>query len=144
MTRTISNLRRGLLICGLLALACAPAAAPAARPANVEVVVTLKRPPLAEAFVRQHTLAFSSFARPHRLLLSAPASRNYLRQLDSAQRALLARVQARIPRAKVRWRFGVVLNGFAVVVPSSELADLTRMAGVEVWPSVGYHTLLDM
>src|SRR6476469_2169093 len=82
LTRTISNLRRGLLICGLVALACAPAAAPAARPANVEVVVTLKRPPLAEAFVRQHTLAFSSFARPHRLLLSTPASRNYLRQLD--------------------------------------------------------------
>ena len=64
-TRTISGLRRGLLICGLLALAVAPAA----HAANVEVVVTLKAPPLAEVFARHGTLAFSSFARPNRLLL---------------------------------------------------------------------------
>jgi subtilisin family serine protease len=139
-TRTISGLRRGLLICGLLALA----AAPAAHAGNAEVVVTLKSPPLAEVFARHRTLAFSSFARPNRLLLSAPASRHYLQQLDSAQRALQARIHARIPRALVRWRFGVVLNGFAVVVPRSELANLSRIAGAQVWPSIGYHTLLDM
>ncbi|MGZ8795179.1 MAG: S8 family peptidase [Gaiellaceae bacterium] len=137
---TISTLRRGLLICGLFALAIAPAA----HAANVEVVVTLKSPPLAEVFARHGTLAFSSFARPNRLLLSAPASRNYLQQLDSAQRALQARIQTRIPRALVRWRFGVVLNGFAVVVPHSELDNLSRIAGAQVWPSIGYHTLLDM
>jgi len=108
------------------------------------VVVTLKSPPLAEMFARHGTLAFSSFARPNRLLLSAPASRNYLQQLDSAQRALQARIQTRIPEARVRWRFGVVLNGFAVVVPRSELAKLSRVAGLQVWPSIGYHTLLDM
>jgi hypothetical protein len=111
--------------------------APAAHAANVEVVVTLKSPPLAEAFARQHTLAFSAFAQPNRLLLSAPASRNYLHQLDAAQRALQARIHTRIPRARVRWRFGVVLNGFAVVVPSSQLAKLSRIAGVQVWPSIG-------
>jgi hypothetical protein len=43
----------------------------------------------------------------------------------------------------VRWRFGVVLNGFAVVVPRSELAKLSRIARAQVWPSIGYHTLLD-
>ena len=134
------GLRRGLLICGLVALAVAPAA----HAANAEVVVTLKSPPLAEMFARHGTLAFSSFARPNRLLLSAPASRNYLQQLDSAQRALQARIQTRIPEARVRWRFGVVLNGFAVVVPRSELAKLSRVAGLQVWPSIGYHTLLDM
>jgi subtilisin family serine protease len=107
------------------------------------VVVTLKAPPLADVFARQGTLAFSSFARPKRLLLSAPASRNYLRQLDMAQRALQARIHTRIPLARVRWRFGVVLNGFAVVVPGSELAALSRVAGAKVWPSIGYHTLLD-
>ena len=104
----------------------------------------MKSPPLAEMFARHGTLAFSSFARPNRLLLSAPASRNYLQQLDSAQRALQARIQTRIPEARVRWRFGVVLNGFAVVVPRSELAKLSRVAGLQVWPSIGYHTLLDM
>jgi subtilisin family serine protease len=107
------------------------------------VVVTLKAPPLAEVFARHDTLAFSSFARPHRLLFAAPETRNYLRRLDSAQRALQARIQARIPVARVRWRFGVVLNGFAVVVPHSELARLSRVAGAQVWPSIGYHTLLD-
>ena len=133
------GLRRGLLICGLLGLAVAPAA----HAANVEVVVTLKSPPLAEVFNRNRTLAFSSFARPNRLLLSAPASQNYLHQLDAAQRALQARIHTRIPQARVRWRFGVVLNGFAVVVPRSQLDKLTRVAGIQVWPSIGYHTLLD-
>jgi subtilisin family serine protease len=139
INRTISNLRRGLLICGLLALSLAPAA----HAGNVEVLVTLKAPPLAEVFARHGTLAFSSFARPNRLLLSAPASRDYLRQLDSSQRALQSRIHRRIPRAQVRWRFGVVLNGFAVVVPRSQLATLSRTAGVQVWPSISYHTLLD-
>jgi len=107
------------------------------------VLVTLKAPPLAEAFARHRTLAFSSFASPNRLLLSAPASRDYLRGLDSSQRALQRRIRAKIPGAQVRWRFGVVLNGFAVVVPRSRLATLSRTAGAQVWPSIGYHTLLD-
>ncbi len=105
--------------------------------------MTLKAPPLAEAFARHRTLAFSSFASPNRLLLSAPASRDYLRGLDSSQRALQRRIRAKIPGAQVRWRFGVVLNGFAVVVPRSRLATLSRTAGAQVWPSIGYHTLLD-
>jgi subtilisin family serine protease len=139
ISRTISNLRRGLLICGLLALA----AAPAARAGNVEVLMTLKAPPLAKVFAHRRTLAFSSFARPNRLLLSAPASRDYLRRLDSSQSGLQDRIRAKIPRARVRWRFGVVLNGFAVVVPRSQLAVLLRTAGARVWPSIRYHTLLD-
>jgi subtilisin family serine protease len=109
------------------------------------VLVTLKAPPLARVFVQDRTLAFSSFARPSRLLLTAPASRAYLRRLDSAQRALQARIRTRIPGARVRWRFGVVLNGFAVVVPRSQLARLSRLTGTaQVWPSIGYHTLLDV
>jgi subtilisin family serine protease len=120
------------------------ALAPAAHAANVEVVVTLKAPPLAKVFAGQRTLAFSSFARPNRLLLSAPASRTYLQRLDTARRALQARIRTTIPRAQVRWRFGVVLNGFAVIVPRSDLAKLSLVPGAKVWPTVGYHTLLDM
>ena len=104
----------------------------------------MKSPPLAEVFARRGTLAFSSFARPRRLLLSAPASRIELQRLDLAQRALEARIHTRIPAAQVRWRFGVVLNGFAVVVPRSDLDKLSRVEGLQVWPSIGYHTLLDM
>ena len=103
----------------------------------------MKAPPLAEVFARHDTLAFSSFARPNRLLRTAPESRSYLRRLDTAQRALQGRIHAEIPRARVRWRFGVVLNGFAVVVPGSALARLSRVMGAQVWPSIEYHTLLD-
>jgi subtilisin family serine protease len=139
--RTIFGLRRGLLICGLLGLALAPAAH--AEP--VEVVVTMKQPPLAEIFAGDRSLAFSSFARPRRLLLRAAASQAYLRRLDTAQRTLEARIRASVPRARVRWRYGVVLNGFAVVVPRGQVGRLARLAGVEkVWPTIRYHSLLDV
>ena len=139
--RTIFGLRRGLLICGLLGLALAPAAH--AEP--VEVVVTLKQPPLAEVFARDRSLAFSSFVRPRRLLLRAPASQVYLRRLESRQRTLAARVRASIPRARVRWRYGVVLNGFAVVIQREQIARLERLTGVDkVWPTSRYHSLLDV
>ena len=104
----------------------------------------MKEPPLAEAFAHARTLAFSSFTQPHRLLLDAPASRDYLHRLTLGQRALAARIHARIPQATVRWRFGVVLNGFAVVLPRAQLGRLARVGGVaRVWPSIAYHPLLD-
>ncbi len=106
--------------------------------------MTLKKPPLAEVFAHNRTLAFSTFARPHRLLLDAPASTAYLGRLASAQRALQARIRAAIPGAGVRWRYDVVLNGFAVVLPRSQLDRLANVPGVaRVWPNVGYHPLLD-
>ena len=52
-SRTISGLKRGLLI-----FVVALGLAPVAHAGNVEVVVTLKAPPLAQAFVHQRTLAF--------------------------------------------------------------------------------------
>jgi len=118
--------------------------APVAHAGNVEVVVTLKAPPLAQAFVHQRTLAFSSFARPQRLLLAAPASRTYLDRLAQAQRIVQSRIRDAVPTAQARWQYGVVLNGFAVVVPQNQVAGLARVAGVaQVWPSVTYHSLLD-
>jgi subtilisin family serine protease len=138
-SRTISGLKRGLLI-ALAALAFAPVA----HARDVEVVVTLKEPPLAQAFVGTRTLAFSSFARPQRLLLSAPASRSYLDGLAQAQRLVTDRIRAAIPTARTRWHYRVVLNGFAVVVPQSRLARLANVPGVaQVWPSVSYYPLLD-
>jgi subtilisin family serine protease len=138
-SRTISVLKRGLLIA-----VAALAVVPAAHAGNVEVVVTLKAPPLAQAFVKQRTLAFSSFARPQRLLLSAPSSRSYLDRLARSQRAVQTRIRAVIPAARFRWQYGVVLNGFAVVVPQSRLARLANLPGVaQVWPNASYHPLLD-
>ena len=104
----------------------------------------MKQPPLAEIFARDRSLQFSSFARPHRLLLGAPASVAYLRRLASGQRVVQARIRAAMPSVRIHWRYGVVVDGFAVVVPSGEVDRLARVPGVErVWPSLTYHPLLD-
>jgi subtilisin family serine protease len=98
--------------------------APASGPA-VEVVVTLKAPPL------------STFGRS---LLSATHA-GYLHQVDAAQNELARRVIAAIPGARIRWRYRLVANGFAVVVPSNAVGALARIPGVDtVWPSVRYHS----
>ncbi len=142
-SRTISGLKRGLLIlAAAVALALTPAAQASSR--SVEVVVTLEAPPLAQAFIRARTLAYSSFARPHRLLLGAPASRDYLARLATTQRLVAARIRAAIPLARARWHYGVVLDGFSVVVPRNRVDRLARVPGVaRVWPSYTYHELLD-
>ena len=36
------------------------------------------------------------------------------------------RIRVAIPHSRVRWQYGVVLNGFAVVVPRTELTRLGR------------------
>ena len=138
-SRTISDLKRGLFIF-LAALAFAPVA----RAGSVEIVVTLEAPPLAEAFVQQRTLAFSSFAHPRRLLLAAPASQVYLARLARVRAAVRGRIAAAIPTARTRWQYGIVLNGFTVVVPQESVALLARVPGVaKVWPSATYRALLD-
>jgi subtilase family protein len=104
----------------------------------------MQQPSLATVFARERTLAFSSFARPSRLLFGAPASRDYLRRLGANQRRLQARVRSAIPAAQMRWRYGVVLNGFAVVVPRERVDRLARIPGVaRVWPGIRYRALLD-
>jgi subtilisin family serine protease len=106
----------------------------------------LKQPPLAQAFTAlpSHTLAYSSFARPQRLLADTPASRSYLYRLRLDQVAVASRIRAAIPSTDVRWHYGVVVNGFAVVVPRSRLATLARVPGVDqVWPSLTFHADLD-
>jgi subtilisin family serine protease len=116
----------------------------AGRTRNVEVVVTLKAPPLAQAFLPERTVAYSSFARPQRLVLTTPASRTYLDGLARTQRLVARRIAVAIPGARVRWHYGVLLNGLAVVVPQDRVSRLADVAGVEkVWPNVTYHALLD-
>jgi len=62
--------------------------------------------------------------------------------MRAAQDALAQRVSSTIPGSIVRWRYSIVANGFAVVVPRSQLARLAAVPGVDrVWPSVRYHTL---
>jgi subtilisin family serine protease len=145
----VGGLRRLVLVLsamlGSLALLAVAGAGISARPAAaglVEVVVTLPQPPLAEAIQRDRGLARAA-TKNRRLNLRATASVSYLRTLASAQRALQARIETAIPAAHVHWHYGVVLNGLAVLVPQSELARLSAVKGVTVWPSVTYHALLN-
>jgi subtilisin family serine protease len=91
----------------------------------VEVVVTLKAP------------ALSAFGRS----LQSASHADYLRRVDAAQNVLARRVLAAVPGAQIRWRYRLVANGFAVVVPSNATAELARIPGVDdVWPNVRYHS----
>jgi subtilisin family serine protease len=135
-------------VLGSLIVLSAAGASTAARPGGparaglVEVVVTLPQPSLATAIARDRQLSARA-TRNRRLDVRLPASVSYLRSLASAQRTLQARIRTRIPAAVVRWHYGVVLNGLAVAVPPDRLADLRRIPGATVWPSVTYHELLN-
>jgi subtilisin family serine protease len=133
-----------VLAAPLLATAGGAAGRPSRPPggAPVEVVVTLPQAPLAEAIRTNRSLA-SAATRRRRLDVRAPASVRYLRTLARAQRSLQARIERTVPGASVRWRYGVVLDGLAVVVPRHELPALEHLPGVRVWPSLRYHALLD-
>jgi hypothetical protein len=90
----------------------------------VEVVVTLKAP------------ALSAFGRS----LQSVSHADYLRRVDAAQNVLAQRIVAAVPGAQIRWRYRLVANGFAVVVPSGAAGELARIPGVAaVWPNVRYH-----
>ena len=124
----------------LPALSGATRSHPAAGPGPlVEVVAVLDAPALADAG-GMRTLTAHGAAR--RLDLRAPAATSYLRRLASSQRALEAHLRSEIPGVVVRRRYGVVVDGLALVVPQRELAALERTPGIaRVYPSVTYHAL---
>lgn len=125
----MAAVRRGLLlslVC-LLLLATGSARAERAAPQGdlVEVVVSLSQKPLAT----------TRWAAGRQL---------QARTLESSQRSLAARIEAALPQAQVRWRYKLVANGMAVVVPRSQLGRLAVLPGVEtIYPSVRYRTQLD-
>jgi subtilisin family serine protease len=113
----------------LCALALASAAARAEqRPADgelVEVVVGLSQRPLATT-------------------QWAAGRQVQSRTLMSSQRALAARIETNLPAAQVRWRYQLVANGMAVVLPRSQLHSLQSLPGVaRIYPSLRYRPLLD-
>jgi subtilisin family serine protease len=57
------------------------------------------------------------------------------------QAAAIRTMQLAIPEATVRWRYHLVLNGFSVVLPRSQVARLASLPGLTVWPNVTYHAL---
>ncbi|HZP30651.1 MAG TPA: S8 family serine peptidase, partial [Acidimicrobiia bacterium] len=137
-------MKRAVLIgaVALGALTLSPAAQPARTDGLVEVVVGLEAPPLAEAITQSRVL--TGRVKAQRLDLRSPTSLGYLGSLASAQRTLAARITAAIPAARITWRYRVVLDGMAVLLPRSELPRLAATPGVaRVWPNVAYRPLLD-
>jgi hypothetical protein len=105
----------------------------------VEVVVTLPRAPLALEIGRSRSLATAR--RGHSVDVRAPAAVSYLRTLAATQQAFDARLAADVPDARVRWHYGVALDGVSVLLPASQLASLRSVPGATVWPTVTYHSL---
>jgi subtilisin family serine protease len=94
--------------------------------ATSEVIVTLKAPGLAV------------FGRS---LLSA-RHQVYGKELAAAQAQAIANLRAAIPSVKIAWRYRIVADGFALVVPTKDVGRLTTITGIaKVWPNLTYHSL---
>jgi subtilisin family serine protease len=66
------------------------------------------------------------------------------RTMLSAQTRVAEAIRTTLPGSQVRWRYRLVANGMAVVVPRVELARLSSLPGVaRIYPSVRYRPLLD-
>src|SRR5438477_1817679 len=93
----------------------------------VEVVVELKRPPLATA-----------------MGLRARRSPGYLHALEAGQARVERLIAAAVPSARVRWRYRYVLDGLAVIAPRNEVDRLAVLPGVaRVYPSAEYQSLVE-
>jgi subtilisin family serine protease len=131
------------LLAPFLALLALALAAPAqAAAGEVDVVVELEAPSLADAVASSRVLAGSPAAR--RVDARSPFGRAHLRALAAGHERLEDTLGQALPEADVRWRYGVVLNGVALSLPAAEVARLTSLPGVaRVYPSVRYRSRLD-
>ena len=82
--------------------------------------------------------ALTAFGRS----LTSARHHAYARQLAAAQAQAVRNLLAAAPGAQIRWRYRIVANGFAVVLPTAELPRLSHIPGIaRVWPNVTYHSL---
>ena len=116
-----------MLVAAALAAASVSGAGRAAQALpTTEVIVTLKAP------------ALTAFGRS----LTSARHHVYARELAAAQAQAARNLLTAAPGARIRWRYRLVANGFAVVLPTGELPQLAHVPGVaRVWPNVTYHSL---
>ena len=140
LVRTILRLRRAVFL-GVLLLAALPALASARGPAPVsdgrlvQVVVELSSP----------SAARSELPRSQgRVDLDARATLRRLTRLRVEQEQVAGRIADAVPAAQVRWRYRVVMNALAVVVPADSVARLEQVDGIAaVHTSSRYRPQLD-
>jgi subtilisin family serine protease len=129
------RLRLGVFIAVVFALA-APGSAWAR---DVEVVVRLDSPGVAEA--NAHSRVLTSAARRQRLDLQSPTSRSYLDAVELSQQRFEARLARDLPGAVVYRRYRITFNGLAVSLPAARLPQLARLA--KIYPSTTFRGELD-
>jgi subtilisin family serine protease len=120
VTRALPPLAVLAAAAALATIASGRAHAPSsARGPTTEVVVQLASPPLARA----HGAAAAG-------------------RIDSEQRRFTGALRRVVPRASVHWRYRIVANGLAVVLPRREVPRLSGLPAVRrVFANVAYHTL---
>ena len=107
---------------------------PGPRRPRVRVIVKLAQPPLA---LYDRSLQGPTARR--KLDVRTGPSRAYLARLVAAQNAAVAQLKRAIPEARVSHRYQVVLNGFAVDLPTRQLPTLVRQRfAARVFPSLRY------
>ena len=98
----------------------------------VEVVVELESAPAALS------------ASHGRLDLDARATLRRLTRIRAEQEQVAGRIADAVPEARIRWRYRIVLNGLAVVLPARAVPRLENVAGVaDVEQSSVYRPQLD-
>jgi subtilisin family serine protease len=102
--------------------------------------VTLPRPALAVEVGRSRVLAAAA-RQSHSVSVRSPAAVSYLHTLAALQQRFTERLAVSLPAARVRYRYGVALDGVSVVLPASELPRLSALPGATVWPTIAYHSL---
>lgn len=139
ITRVVRPLALGIAATVTLALA---QAANAAGGPMTEVVVALEAPSLAQAV--RSSRALSPAVTGRRLDLASPTSRAYLAELGARQQAAIRWIRAAVPEARIRWRYAVVLDGFAVWLPARDVDLLAAVPGVaQVYAGGSFRTTLD-
>ena len=130
------------LVAATALFAASPRAAPARGDRDVEVIVALRAPSLAEAVASSRALANETkTSLPD---AESPFATAYLQSVAAAHRALERRVAAAVPGAHLRRRYAVVFNGLAIVVPPSQVRRLEAIPGVaRVYPTFRYRALVD-
>ena len=145
----LASLRRVLVLAVLAALIAVPAASAAFKPirrdfgeltyprvragkltipggrheGRIRVIVSLKLPPLAQAYGRGLYAAGAA----HRLQVRSSAAKAYVARIDAQQTAAIAQLRRALPDARVSLRYQVVLNAFAVSLPAKELPNPDQM-----------------
>src|SRR3954462_14270454 len=136
----LASLRRLLVLALLAALTAVPAASAAFQPVRrdfgeltyprvragkimipsgrqdgrIRVIVSLKLPPLAQAYGRGLYAAGAA----HRLEVGSSTAQAYVARIKAQQTAAVAQLERTMPDARVSLRYQVVLNALAVSLPA--------------------------